>query len=192
MDDVVHTYGLLPFLTTPEGATFKRAAREVGTTIFLTSLKVRGVEKLTTPAQVATILSTPTVKRGHDRLLYMGATPRFLINGTGFRAKATSLTFDPPLARDVDYVLQVRSSECLQLTLKSGRSWRADHEPGPLKLRRIDTGGGDLRIDAKYGGVTVAEVQANLGAHGVTVETTAEENLYQSQGELTVLGTGAC
>ena len=34
------------------------------------------------------------------------------------------------------------------------------------------------------------EVQANLGAYGVPVETTAEEKLYQSQGELTVLGTG--
>lgn len=163
---------------------------EVGTTIFLTSLKVRGAEKLTAPAQVATILSTPTVKRGDDRIIYMGATPRFLINGTGFRSKVTTLTFDPPLERDVDYIMQVRSSECLQLTLKSGKNWRTDKEPGPLKLKRLNTGGGDLRIDAKYGGVTVAEVQANLGAHGVTVETTAEEKLYQSQGELTVLGTG--
>ena len=35
----------------------------------------------------------------------------------------------------------------------------SDGNPGPLKLKRIDTGAGALRIDAKFGGVTVAEVQ---------------------------------
>merc|ERR1719326_2745296 len=101
-----------------------------------------------------------------------------------------TLVFDPPIQSGVDYIMQPRSEGAVQLTLKSGKSWRPDGEPGPLKLKRINTGAGDLRIDAKYGGVTVAEGQANLGAHGVTVETTAEEKLYQSQGELTVLGTG--
>merc|ERR1719326_846606 len=101
-----------------------------------------------------------------------------------------TLVFDPPIQSGVDYIMQPRSEGAVQLTLKSGKSLRPDKEPGPLKLKRINTGAGDLRIDAKYGGVTVAEVQANLGAHGVTVETTAEEKLYQSQGELTVLGTG--
>ena len=74
--------------------------------------------------------------------------------------------------------------------LRSGRKWRSDGEPGPLKLRRIDTGAGDLRIDAKYGGVTVAEVQVDLGAHGVTVESAADHKLYQGDPELTVRGSG--
>ena len=166
------------------------ADADLGTTIFLTSMKYLGEEKLTSPAQIATIIPTPTVKRGDDKVIYMTGSPRLLINGTGFRAKSMTLVFDPPIQSGVDYIMQPRSEGAVQLTLKSGKSWRPDGEPGPLKLKRINTGAGDLRIDAKYGGVTVAEVQANLGAHGVTVETTAEEKLYQSQGELTVLGTG--
>ena len=73
--------------------------------------------------------------------------------------------------------------------LKTGRKWR--NEPGPLKLRRIDVGGGALRIDPKYGGVTVAEVQADLGGHGVTVDSTsADQFVYQSTKHLTVKGSG--
>ena len=66
----------------------------------------------------------------------------------------------------------------------------SDGNPGPLKLKRIDTGAGALRIDAKFGGVTVAEVQANLGGHGVTVETTSDKKYYQSAPELKVIGHG--
>lgn len=51
-------------------------------------------------------------------------------------------------------------------------------------------GAGALRIDAKYGGVTVAEVQVDLGAHGVTVETTSDKRVYQSSPTLTILGQG--
>ena len=100
------------------------------------------------------------------------------------------LIFDPPLEKDVDYMLNTRSSTHMQLMLRSGRKWRSDGEPGPLKLRRIDTGAGDLRIDAKYGGVTVAEVQVDLGAHGVTVESAADHKLYQGDPEVTVRGSG--
>ena len=42
-----------------------------------------------------------------------------------------------------------------------------------------------------YGGVTVAEVHVDLGAHGVRVETTAaEQRVYQSTPRLTVTGSG--
>ena len=66
------------------------------------------------------------------------------------------------------------------LTRTTGTKWR--DEPGPLKLRRINTGAGSLRIDPSFGGIVVAEVQADLGAHGVTVESTPDEKFYQSQG----------
>ena len=75
---------------------------------------------------------------------------------------AVELIFAPPLEKDVDYMFNTRSSTHMQLMLRSGRNWRSDGKPGPLKLRRIDTGAGDLRIDTKYGGVTVAEVRVNL------------------------------
>ena len=76
-------------------------------------------------------------------------------------------------------ILNTRSSTHMQLMLRSGRSGGATASPVPSNLRRIDTGAGDLRIDAKYGGVTVAEVQVDLGAHGVTVESAADHKLYQ-------------
>merc|ERR1719506_360179 len=134
------------------------------------------------PVSVATVMEAPSIQRGFDKVIYMTGTTKFNINGTGFRSKRMQLVFDPPLDADVDYLLNVRSSTCMQLTLRTGKKWRSDGSPGPLKLRRISTGGGFLRIDAKYGGVTVAEVQVDLGAHGVRVETTAaDQKAYQSQ-----------
>ena len=127
---------------------------------------------------------------GGDKVIYMTGTTKFNINGTGFRSKTMTLTFEPPLVRDVDYMLQVRSPTCMQLTLRTGRKWRSDGDPGALKLRRIDTGAGALRIDAKYGGVTVTEVQVDLGAHGVTVESSPETKVYQGDGKLEILGSG--
>ena len=139
---------------------------------------------------VATVIETPTVMHGGDKVIYMTATQKFNVNGTGFRAKDIKLVFDPPLTRDDDYILQVKSPTFLQFQLKTGAKWRSDGDPGPLKLRRIDTGAGPLRIDAKYGGVTVAEVQVDLGAHGVTVESTPEQKVYQSSATLQVQGNG--
>jgi hypothetical protein len=43
----------------------------------------------------------------------------------------------------------------------------------------IISGAGALRVDPVYGGIVVAEVQANLGTHGVTVESTPDERFYQ-------------
>ena len=129
--------------------------------------------------------------RGGDKVIYMTGTKKFNINGTGFRAKDVKLAFDPPLVQGEDYILEVRSATFMQLTLRTGKKWRSDGEPGPLKLRRISTGAGFLRIDAKYGGVTVAEVQVDLGAHGVRVETTySDQKIYQSSPKIKVTGSG--
>jgi len=139
---------------------------------------------------VATILPTPSIVKRDDKLIYISGTVRLFVNGTNLRPKETMFVFDPPLFRDVDYVMEVKSPTVAQLTLKTGRKWRSDGVPGPLKIKRLTTGAGELRIDAKFGGVTVAEVQANLGAHGVTVETTSDKKLYQSAKRLTILGSG--
>eukprot|EP00629_Pelagomonadales_sp_RCC1024_P000262 CAMPEP_0119274494 /NCGR_PEP_ID=MMETSP1329-20130426/12204_1 /TAXON_ID=114041 /ORGANISM="Genus nov. species nov., Strain RCC1024" /LENGTH=968 /DNA_ID=CAMNT_0007274817 /DNA_START=51 /DNA_END=2957 /DNA_ORIENTATION=- len=164
-----------------------------GQTMYLMSLKKAGedAELLDNPVPVAQVLDTPSVQRGFDKVIYMTGSTKFNINGTGFRSKSMNLVFDPPLEKDVDYLLKVRSATCMQLTLRTGKKWRSDGQPGPLKLRRINTGGGYLRIDAKYGGVTVAEVQVDLGAHGVRVETTAaDQRVYQSSPRLKVTGSG--
>uniref|UniRef100_A0A7S3NKQ2 Uncharacterized protein n=1 Tax=Aureoumbra lagunensis TaxID=44058 RepID=A0A7S3NKQ2_9STRA len=139
---------------------------------------------------VASILGTPTIMRRTDKFIYMTGTRRIFINGTNFRPKTTSFVFDPPLVRDLDYTMEVIDSSVAKLTLKATRRWRSDNVPGPLKIKRLNTGAGELRIDAKFGGVTVAEVQADLGAHGVTVETTDDKRLYQSSPKLTILGHG--
>lgn len=48
------------------------------------------------------------------------------------------LVFDPPLERNKDYLLSVKSDKTMVLTRMSSAKWR--DEPGPLKLRRINTG----------------------------------------------------
>ncbi|KAH8079496.1 hypothetical protein JL720_9237 [Aureococcus anophagefferens] len=150
-----------------------------GTTLFLSSIKKGGGSNLLEgPVPVAKIIPPPTVVKGDDKIIYTTGTTKFLINGTGFR-DGMKLTFDPPLVENVDYATNVRSGTAIQVLLKTGRKWRG--EPGPLKLRRIDVGGGALRVDPKYGGVTVAEVQADLGGHGVYAEPTGESQfVYQS------------
>lgn len=145
---------------------------------------------LDAPVAVAQVIETPQVMHGGDKVIYMTGTPVFNINGTGFRPKETSLTFDPPLTRDVDYVMVVRSPTFIQFTLKTGKKWRSDGDPGPLKLKKIDTGAGPLRVDFNYGGVTVAEVQVDLGAHGVTVESSPDTKVYQSTQVLRIEGAG--
>merc|ERR1719327_1185134 len=100
------------------------------------------------------------------------------------------LIFDPPLEKDVDYMLNTRSSTHLQLMLHTGRKWRSDGEPGPLRLRRIDSGAGALRIDPRFGGVTVAEVQVDLGGHGVTASANPAKLMYQNAPNLEIKGSG--
>ncbi|KAJ8598836.1 hypothetical protein CTAYLR_008534 [Chrysophaeum taylorii] len=165
------------------------------TTLYVSSMKNDlnedpNEEMMRDATPVATILGTPSIMKRDDKLIYMTGTVRLYINGTNFRPKETQFVFDPPLYRDVDYVMEVKSPKVAQLTLKTGRKWRSDGVPGPLKVKRLSTGAGDLRIDAKFGGVTVAEVQADLGAHGVTVETTSDKKLYQSSPVLSILGKG--
>jgi hypothetical protein len=65
--------------------------------------------------------------------------------------------------------LQVESPKQISLTKLYGRKWRTDG-PGPLKIVGVDTGGGILRLEEKDGGRLIAEVQADLEGHGVTVE----------------------
>ena len=91
---------------------------------------------------VAESTVAPSVMRGGDKVIYMTGTKKFNINGTGFRAKDVKLAFDPPLVQGEDYILEVRSATFMQLTLRTGKKWRSDGEPGPLKLRRISTGAG--------------------------------------------------
>ena len=137
-------------------------ASDGDTNLYLMSLiddRKGSMNQLETPVVIALVIPTPTVMHGGEKVIYMTATTRLNIYGTGFRAKSVELIFDPPLEKDVDYMLNTRSSTHMQLMLRSGRNWRSDGKPGPLKLRRIDTGAGDLRIDTKYGGVTVAEVR---------------------------------
>ena len=152
------------------------------------------------------IFRTPTVQRGDDRIIYM-STSSFAIEGTGFMtwegtdsdtramtAGLTKLVFDPPLVRDVDYVVGSgiyavpdceKQGACLQLTLIRGKNWRSDLKPGPLKLTHLDTGGGTLRIDAENGGVTVAEVRANaLAGPNLLVDRVSSISALEQNGEI--------
>jgi hypothetical protein len=160
-----------------------------GTTLFLSSIKVKGGQnQLEGPVPVAKVIAPPSIVNGEEKIIYATGTKKFLVNGTGFREGMT-LTFDPPLVLGVDYEMNVRSETAAQLLLKTDRTWRK--EPGPLKLRRVNVGGGALRVDPRMGGVTVAEVQADLGGHGVYAETTAgNQFVYASAKTIRVTGQG--
>lgn len=188
--DVVISSDAILSVTLKSGNKWGNPSSASGQTLYLTALKINGENKMTEDAAtVAMLLPTPTVTRVMDTI-YMTASRSFVINGTNFNAKSMDLRFDPPLKKDDDYILTVKSSTSMILTRRTGVKWRGDGEPGPLKLTFINTGAGFLRIDPKFGGVTVAEVQADLGAHGVTVADSPEERFYQNTGKVTIYGTG--
>ena len=181
--DTVITLTLLP------GKKWANPSTTDGMTLYLTELKFHGGENLLASAKsVATVIPTPTVTRNENNIIYMTGTSKLVITGTNFVEKEIELLFEPPLESMKDYILSVKNATTMVLTRMSAAKWRS--EPGPLKLRRINTGAGALRVDPKYGGIVVAEVQANLGTHGVTVESTPDERFYQNTGELVILGTG--
>ena len=114
---------------------------------------------------VTTVLPTPTVQRNENNVIYMTATSKLVIQGTNFVEKGVSSLTRLWNVTRTTFIGQERDHDGTNAHVRS--LWRS--EPGPLRLRRINTGAGALRIDPKYGGIVIAEVQANLGAHGVTV-----------------------
>jgi hypothetical protein len=175
-------------LALKEGKKWTKPATADGMTMYLTSLTIAGgMEQIMEPVAVATVIPTPTIKQNTD-VIYQTGTSKLVINGTNFREKSMEIIFDPPMERNKDYIMSVKNENSMVLTRMTGAKWR--DEPGPLKLKRINTGAGAIRVDPTYGGITVAEVQANLGAHGVTVESTPQEKFYQSRGEVIILGEG--
>ena len=114
-------------------------------------------------------------------ILYVTASNELRINGTGFMgSKEVHFYFKPPLVKDVAYEdvteYPLRSDQ-ITLRLRHGYSWRNDG-PGPLYVIGVDLKGGAVKVNGEAG-VLVAVVQADLDLHGVTVETTSEEQLLR-------------
>jgi len=146
--DTVLTLSLLP------GKKWANPSTADGMTLYLTELKLHGGHNLLENAvSVATVIPTPTITRNQD-IVYMTGSSKLVINGTNFREKAMELVFEPPLERNKDYILSVKSEKTMVLTRMSSAKWAP--EPGPLKLRRVNTGAGALRVDPVYGGIVVA------------------------------------
>ncbi|KAG5188471.1 hypothetical protein JKP88DRAFT_347792 [Tribonema minus] len=154
--------------------------------LFLTNAKVRGEEVLVDGGiQVALVHCTPDVDAAPERIVYTTTPPSLVINGTAFNTKYTALFFDPPLGDGIDVSTLVLSPTQILLSKKFHHKWRADG-PGPLSLVAIDTGGGRLALDMDRGGRVIAQVQADLEGHGVTVES----HIYQSTPTLELDGAG--
>eukprot|EP00752_Nemacystus_decipiens_P018630 g16704.t1 len=117
------------------------------------------------PVQIATILPSPST---------------------------TELYFDPPLQEGTTVLIQVKSSTRIAVT----KFFRAENpnvwatEPGPLKVVAINTGGGRLALKPEDGGVVVAEVQADLGGHGVSAQSHDRLHIYQSTKSIQIAGEG--
>jgi len=106
-------------------------------------------------------------------------------------AKKVDLYFNPPLFKEVGYEIVSPfplAREQVVLRLRHGYKWRED--PGPLSVIGVDTGGGPVKLNGEDG-VRVAEVQADLDLHGITVETTAPDQvIYHDQPTISIKGTG--
>ncbi|CAN0080830.1 unnamed protein product, partial [Ectocarpus sp. 6 AP-2014] len=149
-----------------------------------------GKQLITDSVLVASVVPTPMVSPS-DRILYLTVSPYVMINGTNFDTKTTALFFSPPLSDGTDVDIFVKSSTTIWVSLvqkAEGTHW-AD-EPGPLKLVAIDTGGGRLLLREDLGGVTIAEMQADMKGHSLSVETHDEVTMYQSSKVLTIAGQG--
>ena len=180
-------------------ATWPLSAGQSESSLYLTGYRddTQGFENLLEePIMAATVLSTPTVVKHEDRLLYMSASLKLLINGTAFRAKQTQLTFDPPLYKDVDYTLQIKSPRVAQLSLKTGRKWRSDGNPGPLKLKRIDTGAGPAPTVSKEMPRILGKIAEDaMHASGAQITPTAStQTLYETPAlrHLKMSGSSLC
>jgi hypothetical protein len=143
------------------------------------------------PVIVANVYATPNVEENMD-IIYTTASNELRINGTGFQGvKKVDLFFDPPLFKEVGYEIVSPfplPRNQVVLRLRHGYKWR--EEPGPLSIIGVDTGGGPVKVNGDDG-VRVAEVQADLDLHGVTVETTAPEQIiYHDQATINIKGTG--
>jgi hypothetical protein len=103
------------------------------------------------------------------------------ITGTGFH-EGMSLTLDPPLARNVDYELEVVSKNKVMLYLKNGKKWR--REPGLIVAKKVNLGGKEYAL-AGSEGIRIAVVLAD------PVITPSRENLHETQSKLLVIsGSG--
>ena len=140
---------------------------------------------------VAQVLETPTASESVD-VIYTTATNELRIKGTGFAgAKGVDFYFDPPLYKEVGYEVVTRFPTIEnQITLRLRHRYKWRDEPGPLKLVGIDTGGGPVKLNGEDG-VIVATVQADVGSHGVTVDSTAgTQQICSDQSEIVVKGEG--
>jgi len=162
--------------------------------LVLTSVKfLSDPEKnlLPEPIILAQVLPTPTVVEMKE-VIYTTATNELRINGTGFvGAKKVDLYFNPPLYKGIDYEDVSKfplSQDQVVLRIRHGYKWRS--EPGPLSVLGVDTGGGPAKV-GDDDGVLIAEVQADLDLHGVTVETTASQQfIYHDEHNIMINGAG--
>lgn len=63
-------------------------------------------------------------------------------------------------------------------------------EPGPLKVVAINTGAGRLGLKPEDRGVVIAEIQADLDGHGVSVQSHESLDIYQSTKSIEIKGSG--
>lgn len=90
------------------------------------------------------------------------------------------------------FFLQILSSSQIALTkvfkYDDPNVWAP--EPGPLKVVAINTGAGRLALNSEEGGVVIAEVQADLSGHGVSVQSHESLDIYQSTKSIQITGSG--
>lgn len=156
----------------------------------LTEVDMGKGNELTSPVTVATIVPTPTVFESQE-VIYQSASLFLAINGTGFEGVKESdvkLYFDPPRFLEIDYEIADVRPNTILLGLRHGAKWA--EVPGPLRLKGIDTGGGAITVTSDERGLIIAEVQADLDAHGVVVEDRKDLLIYNDEPQVVIEGDG--
>lgn len=125
-------------------------------------------------------------------MIYQTATNELRINGTGFiGAKKVDLYFKPPLVKEVAYEDVTKyplTKDMVILRLRHNYKW--SESIGTLAVVGVDTGGGPVKLNGDDG-IVIGTVEANLDAHRVSVDATADQQkLYADEAGLVISGSG--
>lgn len=139
---------------------------------------------------VANVLEGLVIDNTHDRVdvfatgevVYQSALRQSIhVSGVGFK-QGMSFLFNPPLRAEVDFEMDVKSSNRIDLHLRDGKKWR--ESPGAIVAKSVIIDGKEHQLGGTVG-VEVAKVLSDPGIHST------QRTYYQSESKYVVVtGSG--
>ena len=135
-------------------------------------------ERLPSPIIIADVYETPTVNRNKKQLVYETQTITVVVEGAGFVAEETSIGLNPEMEAGVDYYVEVRDDNTLEIELMQGKKWKK----GILSVTWVQVGKGSKvyqNLDQPEKGIRVAVVESDFKGQ-VSIEASSQR-VYQSE-----------